>query len=54
MHDQADRDAIASSLLHYRDKRATTGRHHDFLTMCPEARWRVARLLGEIVAVEGW
>jgi len=28
IHDQADRDAIASQLLRYRDERRRLGRHH--------------------------
>jgi hypothetical protein len=46
---QADRDAIASQLLRYRDERGNDWADIiDFLTMYPEARRRVARLLGEI------
>ena len=51
IHDQADRDAISSPLMRYRDR---NGQHWvdiiDFLTMNPEARQRVVRLLGEIGA----
>ena len=51
IHDQADRDAIASDLLRYRDGRGGDWADIiDFLTMWPEARRRVARLLGEIDA----
>jgi hypothetical protein len=51
IRDQADRDAVSSQLLRYRDENG----HHwadiiDFLTMNPEARRRVARVLGEIDA----
>jgi hypothetical protein len=54
IHDQADRDAIASSLLRYRDGRGDDWADIiDFLTMYPDARRRVVRLLGEIDAVEG-
>jgi hypothetical protein len=49
IHDQADRDAIASHLLHYRDKRGDDWADIiDMLTMHPEARRKVARLLGEM------
>jgi hypothetical protein len=51
IRDQADRDSIASELLRYRDGR---GNHWadiiDMLTMHPEARRKVVRLLGEIEA----
>jgi len=43
IHDRADRDAIASQLLRYRDM-------IDMLTMYPDARRQVARLLGKIEA----
>ncbi len=51
IHEQADRDAIASQLIRYRD-----GRGDDWadiigmLTMYPGARRRVIRVLGEIDA----
>jgi hypothetical protein len=50
-HDQADRDAIASHLLRCRDERGDDWADIiDVLTMYPEARRKVARLLGEIDA----
>jgi hypothetical protein len=53
IRDQADRDSIASRLMRYRDQ---TGQDWadivDFLTMYPEARRRVARVLGEINAAD--
>jgi hypothetical protein len=53
IHDQADRDAIASQLLRYRDGRGDDWADIiDMLTMHPEERRRVARLLGEIEAAE--
>jgi hypothetical protein len=49
IHDQADRDAIASELLHYRDERGNDWADIiDMLTMHPEARREVVRLIGEI------
>ena len=51
IRDQADRDAIASQLLRYRDGHGDDWADIiDMLTMHPEARRRVARLLGEIEA----
>jgi hypothetical protein len=51
IHDQADRDAIASELLHYRDERGNDWADIiDMLTMHPEERRKVVRLLGEIEA----
>jgi hypothetical protein len=51
IRDQADRDAIASQLMRYRDQ---TGNDWadiiDMLTMRPEARRQVVRPLGEIEA----
>jgi hypothetical protein len=48
-HDQADRDAIASQLLRYRDGRGDDWADIiDMMTMHPEARRLVARLLREI------
>ena len=51
IHDQADRDVIASQLLRYRDGR---GDHWadiiDMLTMHPEERRKMVRLLAEIDA----
>jgi hypothetical protein len=50
IHDQADRDAIASRLLHYRDGRGDDWADIiDMLTMHPAGR-RVVRLLEEIDA----
>jgi hypothetical protein len=47
IHDQADRDAIASQLLRYRDERGDDWADIvDMLTMHPEARRRVVRFLG--------
>jgi len=49
IHDQADRDAISSPLMRYRDRNGQDWVDIiDFLTMNPEARQRVARLPGEI------
>ena len=51
IHDQADRDAIASQLLRCRDGHGDDWADIiDMLTMHPEERRRVARLLGEIDA----
>ena len=51
IHDQADRDAIASDLLRYRDRHGDDWADIiDFQTMHPEARRKVARLLVEIEA----
>ncbi len=51
IHDRADRDAISSSLLRYRVGRGDAWADIiDMLTMHPEERRRVARLLGEIDA----
>jgi hypothetical protein len=51
IHDQADRDAIASQLLRYRDERGNDWADLiDMLTMHPEARRQVARLLGDLEA----
>jgi hypothetical protein len=51
IHDQADRDAIASQLLRYRDGRGDDWADIiDMLTMHPKARRKVVRLLGEIEA----
>ena len=52
IHDQTDRDAMASGLLRYLDWRAMRGRHRRLPTLHPEARWIVVRALGEIQAVE--
>ena len=51
IHDQADRDAVSSQLLRYRDERGDDWADIiDMLTMHPEVRRRVVRLLGEIEA----
>ena len=51
IHDQSDRDAVASQLLRYRDGRGNDWADIiDMLTMHPDARRRVVRLLGEIEA----
>jgi hypothetical protein len=51
IHDQADRDAIASNLLSYRDGHGGDWADIiDMLTMHPEERRKVVRLLGEIEA----
>ena len=51
IHDQADRDAIASSLMRYRDQNGQAWSDIiDMLTMHPEAGRKVVRLLGEIQA----
>ena len=51
IHDQAERDAIASQLLRYRDGRGDDWADIvDMLTMNPEARRKVVWLLGEIDA----
>ena len=51
IHDQADRDAIASQLLRYRDERGDDWADIiDMLTMHPEERRKVVRMLAEIDA----
>jgi hypothetical protein len=51
IHDQVDRDAIASQLLRYRDERGNDWADIiDTLTTYPGARRRVIRVLGEIDA----
>ncbi len=51
IHDQADRDAIASRLMRYRDQNGQDWADIiDFLTMYPEARRRAVRALGELTA----
>ncbi len=51
IRDQADRDGIASRLLRYRDSEGGDWADTiDMLTMHPEARRSVVRLLGEIDA----
>jgi hypothetical protein len=51
IRDQADRDEISSRLMHYRNQNGQDWADIiDFLMMYPDARRRVARLLGEIDA----
>jgi hypothetical protein len=51
VRDHADRDAIASRLMRYRDQNGQDWADIiDFLTMYPDARRRMARLLGEMAA----
>jgi hypothetical protein len=51
IRDQADRDAIASRLMRYRDQNGQGWADIiDFLTMYPDARRQVVRLLGELTA----
>jgi hypothetical protein len=51
IRDQADRDAISSDLLRYRDERRDDRADIiDMLTMHPDEGPEVARLLGEIGA----
>ena len=51
IRDQADRDAIASRLMRYRDQNGQDWADIiDFLTMYLDARRRVVRLLGELAA----
>jgi hypothetical protein len=51
IHDQADRDAVSSQLLRYRDERGDGWADIiDLLTLQPGARRRVVRLLGELEA----
>jgi hypothetical protein len=53
IHDQADRDAIASRLMRLRDQTGDDWADIiDFLTMHPEAQRKVLRLLGEIEAAK--
>ena len=52
--DRVDRDAIASQLLRYRDGPGDAWADIvDMLTMHPEERRKVARVLGEIEAGDG-
>jgi hypothetical protein len=52
--DQADRDAISSRLMRYRDRNGQDWADIiDFLTMHPDARRQVARVIGEIDATSG-
>jgi hypothetical protein len=51
IRDQADRDAIASRLMRYRDQNGQDWADIiDFLTMHPDARRRLVRVLGELEA----
>jgi hypothetical protein len=51
IHDQDDRDAVASQLLRYRDGHGDDWADIiDMLTMDPDARRKVVRLLSEIDA----
>jgi hypothetical protein len=51
VRDQADRDAIASRLMRYRDQNGQDWADIiDFLTMYPDARRKIVRLLVEIGA----
>ena len=51
IHDQADRDAVSSRLMRYRDEKGHGWADIiDMLTMYPEERRRVVRLLGELDA----
>jgi hypothetical protein len=51
IRDQADRDAISSRLMRYRDGHGDDWADIiDMLTMHPEVRRKVARMLGEIDA----
>lgn len=51
IHDQPDRDAIALQRMRYRDENGQRWADIiDALTMNPDARRQVARLLGEIDA----
>jgi hypothetical protein len=51
IRDQADRDAISSRLMRYRDQNGQGWADViDFLTMYPEARRRVARILDGLEA----
>lgn len=54
IRDQADRDAISSRLMRYRDQNGNDWADiNDMLTMHPEARRQVVLLLAEIEAPEG-
>jgi len=51
MRNQADRDAISSRLMRYRDQNGQDWADIiDFLTMWPDARRHVVRTLGELTA----
>ena len=52
IRDQAGRDAIASRLMRYQDQNGQNWADIiDLLTMYPDARRQVARVLGEIEAL---
>ena len=54
IHDQGGRDAVSSHLIRYRDGHGDDWADIiDMLTMYPEARRRVARLLAEVDADNG-
>jgi hypothetical protein len=51
IRDQADRDAISSRLMRYRDQNGQDWADIiDFLTMWPDARRQVVRVLAEVDA----
>jgi hypothetical protein len=51
IHDHADRDTISSRLMRYRDQNGQDWADIiDFLTMWPDARRQVVRVLAEIDA----
>jgi cytochrome oxidase Cu insertion factor (SCO1/SenC/PrrC family) len=51
IHDDADRDTISSRLMRYRDQNGQDWADIiDFLTMWPDARRQVVRVLAEIDA----
>jgi hypothetical protein len=55
IRDDADRQAIASQLMRYRDENGQGWADIvDLLTMYPEARRRVTRILGEIEATRAY
>jgi hypothetical protein len=54
IRDHADRDAIAMQLMRYGDQNGQGGADViDFLTLYPDARRRVVRLLTEIQSAHG-
>jgi hypothetical protein len=54
VRDQSDRDAASSRLMRYRDQNGQDWADIvDMLTIHPDARRRVVRLLGELDTVEG-
>jgi hypothetical protein len=49
IHEQADRDVISSELLRYHDERGDDWADIiDMLTLDPEARRKIVRILGEL------